>query len=530
MKKHNALKVVLITICICAILTWVLKAASFQTEFTVQDRSQIGLFDLFNYPLTAVSYFGYIAVYMLVVGGFYGILYKIPAYRLTLDKIANKMKKNGIAFIVISMILLSVITSVCGAQLVLLLFFPFIASILLLMGYDKIVVALTLVGSTMVGIIGSTYGNTNIGYANGYLATEVIQNIYFKFAILLAGVALLVLNTILYIKKNNVISKEEVKKVEPKKVEEEVIEEVVVEEVTKKTSVNNSTKSSNNKKTSKKTSSKSKNHNKAALSEEDVIVAKSEECDLVPAETKKETKVWPIIASMILLLIITVLAFIPWATSFGLQNMSEASQKVSEFKIFDWPVFAKLLGTFNVFGEWMAPDMIFPLAFIVIVLAIIYKVKFDDILDGFISGAKKAAMPAFLAILIYTVLVINTYHAYQLNIFKAICDVFGGGFNIVSASITAFLSGVLNVDAAYAVQASIPYIQSLAESDNFAIIAMIYPSMYGLAMLVAPTSVVLMATLSYLGVSYKDWLKSVWKLLLELAILLLVFFLILMAI
>ena len=51
--------------------------------------------------------------------------------------------------------------------------------------------------------------------------------------------------------------------------------------------------------------------------------------------------------------------------------------------------------------------------------------------------------------------------------------------------------------------------------------------MYGVAMLVAPTSLVLMGILSYLKVSYKEWLKTIWKLLLELFIVLLIIFIIL---
>ena len=46
-------------------------------------------------------------------------------------------------------------------------------------------------------------------------------------------------------------------------------------------------------------------------------------------------------------------------------------------------------------------------------------------------------------------------------------------------------------------------------------------------MLVAPTSLVLMGVLSYLNVSYKEWFKNVWKLLLELFIVLLIIFIIL---
>ena len=45
-------------------------------------------------------------------------------------------------------------------------------------------------------------------------------------------------------------------------------------------------------------------------------------------------------------------------------------------------------------------------------------------------------------------------------------------------------------------------------------------------MLVAPTSVVLMVVLSYMGISYKDWFKNIWKLLIEFLAIILVLFLI----
>jgi uncharacterized ion transporter superfamily protein YfcC len=54
--------------------------------------------------------------------------------------------------------------------------------------------------------------------------------------------------------------------------------------------------------------------------------------------------------------------------------------------------------------------------------------------------------------------------------------------------------------------------------------------MYGLTMLVAPTSLVLLATLSYLKITYKEWWKAIWKLALELFVILLVIFIILAAI
>ena len=46
-------------------------------------------------------------------------------------------------------------------------------------------------------------------------------------------------------------------------------------------------------------------------------------------------------------------------------------------------------------------------------------------------------------------------------------------------------------------------------------------------MLVAPTSVVLMTVLSYLDIPYKTWFKNIWKLLLELVVVLAIIFVIL---
>ena len=46
-------------------------------------------------------------------------------------------------------------------------------------------------------------------------------------------------------------------------------------------------------------------------------------------------------------------------------------------------------------------------------------------------------------------------------------------------------------------------------------------------MLVAPTSLVLVTVLSYLDISYKSWLKSIWKLLVEIFVVLLIIFTIL---
>lgn len=546
MKKHNTIKIILGTALVCFLLTWIIDAAYYSTEFVNQGKVQMGLFDLFSYSLTSLSYFGYISLFIIVVGGFYGILYKIPAYRNMLDAMANKFKKFGILTISIIMVLLAVITSICGLQFGMFLFFPLIASLILLMGYDKMVVALTLVGSTMVGMIGTTYAFNNVVVINDTLGTSITDNILVKFAILVVALFLLILNTILYIKRNNSV-KGNKKKVEAvsdiKEVEEDIVVEKIVEEVApkkektnskksttkstaKSSTTKSSSKSSSTKSTakSKKSTTKSKNNNKAAALDEEVIVIKNTEDEtyLVPASNDTKTKSWPLIIALLILFVVMILAFIPWNSVFGLDIMSDATEAVNGFKLFKFDLFAKLLGTYNTFGDWMITDMFFPMAFIVFLLSIIYNVKFDDILDGFAAGAKKALTPAMFVLLAYLVLVINTYHPFQLNIYKFILGT-ADNFNIVTSAFAGIVSSILNVDPSYAFQAVLPYFNgTVTNTDIYPIAGILYQAMYGFSMLFAPTSIILMSTLSYLGLSFKEWFKGVWKLLVELFIIILI--------
>ena len=68
MKKHNTVKVVLIVILLFLLLSWILPAAYYSSSYVEQGRVQMGLFDLVNYPFTSLSYFGYIALFIILVG------------------------------------------------------------------------------------------------------------------------------------------------------------------------------------------------------------------------------------------------------------------------------------------------------------------------------------------------------------------------------------------------------------------------------------------------------------------------------
>ena len=174
--------------------------------------------------------------------------------------------------------------------------------------------------------------------------------------------------------------------------------------------------------------------------------------------------------------------------------------------------------------------MFLPLLLLLLLFIIIYRVKFNDVLDGLANGAKRALLPALVVLILYTVLVSVTYHPYQLSIFKAILGI-TKGFNVVTTVIVTALASFFNVDPAYAYQSLLPYYTSVVTTtENYPVVGIVSQSMYGLVTLFAPTSIILMATLGYVGINYKDWLKNIWKLLLEFFIILLIIFIILVLI
>ena len=547
MRKHNIVKVVLITLLVFLVLSWILPAAYYSGEYIDQGRVQMGLFDLFNYPLTALAYFGYIALYVILVGGFYGVLYKIPAYRSFLDKFAGAMKGKSSIWLSVMVVLIALIVSVCGMQFGIALFIPFIVSLILLMGYDRIVAALVTVGSISVGLIGTTYANNNIGILTQICGLEMNYQIGVRFILLLVGVVLVIFNTLMYAKHNHMvikIEKKTVKRAEKAEKEEKVVSSKaasVSEKTEEKKSTSKSTASktaakkstSSKKTTSKKSTSKksSKNANKAALKSEDIIVVKesdSEVDELVPTVVDSKHSVWPFIVVFCLLFVVFTLAFIPWGDNgFKISLFDDITSSINNFKLFGFPLFAKVLGSFNAFGSWTITDMFLPMTLAILVLAIIYKVSIDDVFEGFKEGAKKAFVPALIVLLMYTILVAVVYHPFQLVIYKAIIGL-TKGFNIATTTVVAVLSAFFNSDISYAFQGVVPYYTSVITNvDNYSVVAIIFQSMYGLTMLVAPTSLALMVILYYLDIRFKDWFKAVWKLLLELFVVLLIVIIIL---
>ena len=505
MKKYNTLKVVIITLLLFALLTWILPCATYQTEYTELGRYQVGLFDILSYQSTVLGYFGYVALFVLVVGGFYGVLYKTGAYRRMLDSLVKKFKGKEVVCFVIIMALFAFLTSFAGLQLALLMLFPFVISLVLMMGYNKVAATAITAGSVAVGLMGTTFSYNTTQVLQQYLSVELTDLIWAKIVLLVLGVVLLALFTLKFGKKDST------KKCDDKN-------ELIPDEIK----------------------------------------------GLKDKDNKRKVKIWPLVLILDLIIIVMILGFIPWNSAFGITLFDDVTTAVTEFSlvkipliggaleefpsivssvpivggvfetvfsaIFTFPIFGKILGAISAFGYFTLLELITLMLLAIVILKFVYKIKWDDVFEGFGKGVRRALVPALIVLIIYTCLVLTTYDPYQLVIYKFILGL-TKGFNIFTTGLVILVSSIFNGDPLYAFYSVLPYFVSVVtETKNYQLIAVIFQAIYGIVTLVAPTSIPLMLTLAYTNTSYKDWFKYIWKLLVALLVLAFIVFTVLLLI
>ena len=518
MKKYCNLKVILLTILTVVVCTWIFDGLQFSGELVKGEKVQLGLYDTFGYVADLLRYFPYIVFITLTTGAFYGVAYRIPAYRSLLDSIVEKFKGKEHIFLIAVMVIISAVVSVTGLSLGMLFVFPFIISIVLLMGYNKLVAASVTVGSTMVGLIGTTLGTNSVAYINSALGTTYDQEMITKVILLVLGLIILAFNVISYAKK----TKNDTDKVldcVPTTTSKNVEEKVVKEEIKVAEKAEKVEKKKVDKKNNKKGKTKAND-------------ATTDSVKVVKTKAKKVT-IWPFILVFDLVFILLAVSTFDWATVTKATWPTDALKAIRDFKINGFPIFDKLIlgQTVNEFGKWsLIYEMPITIFLASMFLAFIYGLKFDKFLEGVIDGIRRALKPAIYMTLIYLVLLIVTWHPFQLHFAKFFLGL-TKDLNVITMTVVAMISSILNLEPAYVAQSTLPYVTSVVtDTTQYPIISVMFQSVYGLTMLIAPTSVILIGTLTYLDVPYTQWIKHIWKLFLELLLVLIVVFLVLVLI
>jgi len=481
MKKHNLFKILAILILAFVVLSWIVPTGYLSgTEIQKSEElTRIGIWNIFNLFTVSASSFMVYPFYLIAVGVFYLVLNKTRVYQRMVTNFVKKLKKRPKLFLAITISLFAIISSVTNLGLMLFLLVPFFISVILKLGYDKFVALASTIGAIFLGIVGSTYGYYVSKIINSVLNLGFTSNIIAKVALLVVSTALLIVYEFSYIKR-----------AEKPKSKDEINEEV-----------------------------------------KDEL--------LIESDKKSDKKSWPMILVMILVLALTFLSAIAWSTAYGFDIFTKFHETVTSLSIGkDFHIIEYILGSpVNIgyyaqygvkeLGGWDYTDLSIMLIFASLIIGLMYKVKFSDILDSFKDSGKKFAKASLLIIVAYTLFVLN----YYIPVFTTVISWFGDSFNIVTSSIVAMLSSVINIDMMYVAQGTLATVSAIfSDTALNPTLAVLYQAIYGLTSFFAPTSILLITGLCYLNISYKEWMKHIWKFLLELLVVILIVLIILMVI
>ena len=161
----------------------------------------------------------------------------------------------------------------------------------------------------------------------------------------------------------------------------------------------------------------------------------------------------------------------------------------------------------------------------IILISFVYSLKFDEVVDGIIEGAKKALKVAVYVILANIVMmVVNNFSSgsFIVTIENFISGLFGK-FNVITTTLFSLVGGLFyNSLYDFAVDTSIITHFIASNELEFSVFALNLQAVFNTLMMILPTSMVLVAGLSYLDIDYKEWIKYIWKYILEIFIIIMI--------
>lgn len=455
MKNKNLWLSFIISIGVIFLLTWVIPSTSYDDAGALAAGAinPTGIWDIFYYISMLLSWFGQNFIFIMFLGVFYGVVSKTGALRSLVERIATCFKKREKLFLIVSSSFFILVASLTGISFPLLIFVPLVVGVILTLGFNKITALIATIAAILVGTMGSLYATTLYSAISSYVEAGITYG-WYKFALIIAG--LLIVGLYLHF-----------------------------------------------------TAKITKGKDKEEIDEEMLFIEKN--------EGPKKPKVWPLITAFSLLLVLFILGMTSWSSMYGFNGFTSFHTSLLDIKLGSFAIFKSILGASSAaFGTWDMADATTLISIITVILAFVYKIKWEEVYKGVISGITKL-LPTAILVLLANIIFVTASQSGALNtIIKAIADL-TDGINVFTYSFASFIGAALVSDTYITSYVTGIFNTVLGDSANLPLLILIQQAMYGLAMLIVPTSAILLVGLSYLEVGYTKWVKNIWVLLLMLA-------------
>ena len=461
MRKNDKIKILLCILAITMVVTWFLAGGTYDTEgtFKMAAITRGGVFDLLLALMYSIYYKIHNVFFLFVVGGSYGVLSQTKSYRKLIDKTVKLVKGREPIFFLLTTFITALFISLTSEVLILFMFVPFVVSVFLKCGTDRLTALSAAIGGIIIGIIGNTFGTYGVENMNEALGLAYTKGIGFKIAFFIISYVLYNLFALLHMNKQ-----------------------------------------------------------KKALDETEYDPFLTEELD--ESKKKRKTKLWPTITMFVLLIIITILGYINWKTSFGIEFFDHLEEGFENLSIKGIPILYSIAGSTSAFGDWndlMGAATI--LLITTIIISLFNKTSIDDFINNFFEGMKKIVRVVITFALIYAIFVVVSWYGWPVTVINSLIG--SGKFNIFTLLLASIVVAFFLIENNYS-----GYVLGAFVKTNFGNKALPTTSMlnstFGTFTAIFPTSFILMMGLTALDIPYKSWLGYIWKFVLSMIVVILV--------
>lgn len=480
-KMPTAYTILFLIIIAIAALTWVVPAGEYENKdpesgsfepvpgtYAPAEQNPQGAWEVLYAPIKGFFDAQDIAFFVIVIGGFLGVVVKTGAIDAGIGRIVRKLKGREIWLIPVLMTVFAIGGTTYGMAEETIAFYPLVIPILIAAGYDSLTAVSIIALGAGVGVLGSTMNPFATGIASGFAGISIGEGLLLRVIILILG---LVIATAFVMKYANKVKNDPMKS---------LVADMKVE------------------------------------NEQHFLKGQTEE---VVELTGKRKAVLVIFG---LTFLIMILGVIPWAYKFNIpffENMNNA--------ILGIPVVGSFLGAIIPLGDWWFGELTLLFLFSSIVIAFVYKMGEVEYINTFVDGAKDLLGVALIIGISRGISIVMNDGGMTATVLhwgeELLADLGPVVFTNLSFLFYVPLSFLVPSTSGLATL-SMPIMAPLAEFAGVGreVVITAFQSASGVVNLVTPTSAVIMGALAIARIPYNVYLKHVWKLLLILTVMIMV--------
>ncbi|GAB3804925.1 YfcC family protein [Virgibacillus kimchii] len=473
-KMPSAYTLLFLIIIVIAILTWIVPAGQYEIlgddlqpvpgTYTEMEQNPQGIWEVLYAPIRGFFDAQDIAFFVLVIGGFLGVVMKTGAIDAGIGRIVKGMEGREHLLIPVLMVLFALGGTTYGMAEETIAFYPLLIPILIAAGYDSLTAVSIIALGSGVGVLGSTMNPFSTGIASGFAGISIGEGIILRVIILILTLAVTIFFVMRY----------------AKRVKEDPSKSLVYD---------------------------MKKDNEAYF-----LSGQSEK--LLDLTGKRKAVLWVFGITFLFM----VLGVIPWADKFNIHIFDN----INNFFL-NIPVIGPFLGNVMPLGDWWFGELTLLFLFASIVIAFIYRMGEENFTSTFVDGARDLLGVALIIGIsrgISVVMADGGMTATVLHWGEQLLD----GVGPVLFSNLAYLFylplSFLVPSTSGLATMSMPIMAPLADfagvGREMAVTA--FQSAAGVVNLITPTSAVIMGALAIARVPYNVYFKHVWKLLIVLSI------------